>query len=108
MNPMERDLTDEELDAIWDDESGIPPPMSAEEMDVRLSENTTLLREKRQMIERQNRTIAELIARYTALLEELEAEKVTLPPVERSLETVRLRDTLLQLAESSMTVARGL
>lgn len=105
---MERDLTDAELDATWDDESGTEPPMTADEMDVRLTENTKLLREKRLMIERQNRTLGELIARYTALLEELDAEQTNAPSVNRSPENIRLRDTLLQLAERSMTVARTL
>lgn len=107
---MSLDLTDEELDAVWDDESGTPSPMTAAEMDARLLRNAERLREKIREQETQNAQLADLVTRYTRVLQDLrtETERTELEDGKASIETRRLRDTLLRLAENSVAVARTL
>ena len=104
---MSHDLTDDELNAIWDDESGTPPPMTAAQMDERLERHTTALREERLAFEAQTASLQALIAQYKTVAEELHKE-ARQSPVERSRETIHLRENLLRLAKHSLTVAQSL
>ncbi len=65
---MSLDLTDEELNAIWDDESGTASPLTAAEINARLVKNTENLREEIREQEAQNAQQAELVTRYSEIL----------------------------------------
>lgn len=107
---MSLDLTDEELNAIWDDESGTASPLTAAEINARLVKNTENLREEVREQEAQNAQQAELVTRYSEILQDLraETERTDNKPGHNSMKTRRLRDTLLRLAENSVAVARTL
>ncbi|GAB4454235.1 MAG: hypothetical protein OHK0029_08660 [Armatimonadaceae bacterium] len=69
---MNEKLSNDELDAIWDDESGMPPPMTAAQMDARLEQRIAALREERLAFEEQTAALQELIAQYEAAISELQ------------------------------------
>lgn len=96
---MGEELTNEELDAIWDDESGTPAPITAAQMDARLEKNIAMRREERLAFQEQTVALQELIAQYESVVEELQK---TAP---HSPETVQLRNSLLRLAKHSLAVA---
>ena len=107
---MVSELADEELDLIWDDESGAPSPVNATEIERRLGESSKRLRQEIRKQETQNAELAELVIRYTQVLQALkaEAERADSEQGQSPIETRRLRDTLLRLAENSVAVARML
>ena len=99
---MNEERTSDELDAIWDDESGTPTPLTAAQMDARLAQHTAAHREERLTFEEQTMSLQELIAQYETVAEELQKE------THRSLETIHLRNNLLRLAKRSLMVAQSL
>ncbi len=70
---MNAELTDDELGAIWDDESGTPPPMTAAQMDERLITSTERVRSETQQLEVVREELHGVLLRKAALLEKLEA-----------------------------------
>src|SRR5687767_7092635 len=81
--------------------------MTIEEFDRRLTEGTERDRQERLIIEAENAELRDLISRYSAMLERLEAEldqarQGQLP------DKSELRETLRQLAERSVAVASAL
>lgn len=104
---MNEALTDDELDAIWDDESETPPPMTAAQMDERLEAHTAALREERLAFGAQTATLRDVIAQYETVARELR-EEARHSSAQRSPETIHLRDNLLRLAKRSLSVAQSL
>ena len=98
---MNEERTSDELDAIWDDESGTPMPLTAAQMDARLAQHTAARREERLAFEEQTTSLQELIAQYKTVVEELQKE------THRSPETIHLRNNLLRLAKRSLKDSKG-
>lgn len=59
--------------AIWDDESGEPCPMTAEEFDARLEVSNRRQQQEIEAAKARNRELAELVAQKEALAERLQA-----------------------------------
>lgn len=83
------------------------PTISREEFDVRLAQSTEQIRQKCLTLEAQAAELEDLIGRYSAVLERLEANQET----ERATSIKRrdgLRDLLTELAERTSAVAASL
>lgn len=107
---MGDDLTDEQLMAIWDDESGTPPPMTAAEMDHRLEAANERRRLYNDRLEARTRTLEDLRGQYSAVLERLEAARPAPDekPATPGRDTEELRRLLKDLAEQTSAVAASL
>jgi predicted nucleic acid-binding Zn-ribbon protein len=63
-----------DANAIWDDESGTPPPMTAAEMDKRLEASTERMRAYNEALENLNRELESIIAAKAALIQRIDEE----------------------------------
>lgn len=101
---MDDNVTDEDLMRVWDDESGTPPPMTAAEMDRRLETSTERIRRGNDLLEARNRVLEDLLGRYSAVLERLEADRGENGELTRP----ELRRLLTDLAEHTAALATAL
>lgn len=81
--------------------------LTREEFDQRLAEATERTRQDRLVLEAGNAELRELIERYSATLERLEAE-LEQSQQSRLPDSSQIRETLRQLAERSVAVASAL